>query len=187
MTYTLVNLVFLAVAAGMLVAAIRVSRGSSGVSRAVSNRDTSHLSALALLVTAVLLVVLTLVFNNLMIAAGFVDYGHAQTSGIRIGVMPVEDLAYTVFAVLALPALWTILSRTGRAGETGRASGQKRVSKPGRVRAPEAGGSARSRSGTRVPDLGTGAAPRPLTEPRGTHRARGAQCVLRASHLRRRP
>ncbi|GAA2011806.1 lycopene cyclase domain-containing protein [Brevibacterium samyangense] len=111
MTYTLVNLVFLAVAVGLLVAAIRVSRTSFRA----DTSGTAGVSGVALLVTAVLLVVLTLVFNNLMIAAGFVDYGHAQTSGIRIGVMPVEDLAYTVFAVLALPALWTVLGNRSAA------------------------------------------------------------------------
>ena len=44
-----------------------------------------------------------------MIGVGLVDYGDAQISGIRLRIMPIEDFSYTVFAVLALPALWTLL------------------------------------------------------------------------------
>ncbi|WP_349826967.1 lycopene cyclase domain-containing protein [Brevibacterium litoralis] len=112
MTYTLVNLVFLALAVAVAVPALRGPRASARPSR---SRGALHraprLSVTALLATGALLVALTIVFDNLMILAGFVEYGEAQTSGIRIGVMPIEDLAYTVFAVLWLPALWTLLGR----------------------------------------------------------------------------
>jgi hypothetical protein len=43
-----------------------------------------------------------------------VDYGDAQISGVRLGIMPIEDFSYTVFAVLALPALWTLLPQRSR-------------------------------------------------------------------------
>lgn len=79
----------------------------------------TRLHRAALLLTAIVLLTLTAVFDNIMIGVGLVDYGDAQISGIRLGIMPIEDFAYTVFAVLALPALWTLLgarrgSRTAR-------------------------------------------------------------------------
>lgn len=102
MTYTVLNAVFLAVALVVLVVALR------------SHRPRLHRTAL--IVTAGVLLTLTAVFDNIMIGVGLVDYGEAQTSGVRLGIMPVEDFSYTVFAVLALPALWTLLGRRGADG-----------------------------------------------------------------------
>ncbi len=44
-----------------------------------------------------------------------------QMVGLRLGLMPVEDFAYPLFAVLLLPALWALASPTGsaRAGNSG--------------------------------------------------------------------
>lgn len=95
MTYTLINLVFLVPALVLAVVGWRSGR----VSR----------SALAL--TAIAMIALTIVFDNLMISVGLFTYAEDLISGIMIGAMPVEDLAYTVFAVLALPALWELLGR----------------------------------------------------------------------------
>mgnify|MGYP000921830549 CR=1 FL=1 len=101
MTYWLLNAVFLAAAVVVLVLALRSRR--------------TRLHRAALLTTAIVLLALTAVFDNIMIGVGLVDYGDAQISGIRLGLMPIEDFAYTVFAVLALPALWTLLG--ARVGE----------------------------------------------------------------------
>lgn len=101
MTYWLLNAVFLAGAIVVLVLALRSRR--------------ARLHRAALLVTAIVLLTLTAIFDNIMIGVGLVDYGDAQISGIRLGAMPIEDFAYTVFAVLGLPALWTLLG--ARRGE----------------------------------------------------------------------
>lgn len=101
MTYWLLNTVFLAGAVAVLVFALR-SRGAQRSPR-------SRLHRSALVVTASVLLVLTAVFDNIMIGVGLVDYDDARISGIKLGIMPVEDFAYTIFAVLALPALWTLL------------------------------------------------------------------------------
>lgn len=110
MTYTLINLVFLVPAVVLALVAWR----ARGVSRP------------ALLVTAVVMIALTIVFDNLMIQVGLFTYAEAQISGIMLGAMPVEDLSYTVFAVLALPALWELLDRRGASGTEG--SGAEGVS-----------------------------------------------------------
>lgn len=97
MTYTLINLVFLLPATGFF--AWVLARG--------------RLSWLGCALCLVGLVVLTVVFDNLMIAAGLFYYDTEHTSGITLGRMPVEDLAYVVFTALALPALWSVLRSRG--------------------------------------------------------------------------
>lgn len=58
------------------------------------------------LVMAVLLV-LTAIFDNVMIWAELVGYGEEQRLGLQLGLVPVEDFFYPVFAALVIPALWT--------------------------------------------------------------------------------
>ena len=55
------------------------------------------------------LLVLTAVFDNVIVGTGIVGYDPARILGLRIGVAPVEDFAYPVAAALALPALWALL------------------------------------------------------------------------------
>ncbi|TFD60238.1 lycopene cyclase domain-containing protein [Cryobacterium suzukii] len=104
MTYLLLNAVFLVVAA--LVAVVAVKR------RLISAR---FVSAVADALTLTLL--LTAVFDNLMIAAGLFSYDPKHISGLLIGLAPIEDFAYPVAAALLLPALW-VLSGGTRLGRT---------------------------------------------------------------------
>lgn len=62
-------------------------------------------------ITAAVLVVLTAVFDNLMIAAGLFTYPDELISGLRIGLAPLEDFAYPVCAAFLAPAIHTLLSR----------------------------------------------------------------------------
>jgi lycopene cyclase domain-containing protein len=55
------------------------------------------------------LLVLTAVFDNVIVGTGIVGYDPARILGLRIGVAPIEDFAYPVAAALGLPALWTVL------------------------------------------------------------------------------
>jgi lycopene cyclase domain-containing protein len=52
------------------------------------------------------MLILTAVFDNLIILAGIVDYDAIKLMGIYVGVVPIEDFAYTVVAVLLVPAIW---------------------------------------------------------------------------------
>jgi len=63
------------------------------------------------IVSAIVLVVLTVVFDNAMIAAGLMTYAPHAVSGARIGLVPVEDLAYPVGGLLILTGLWVLLRR----------------------------------------------------------------------------
>ncbi len=62
----------------------------------------------------VVLLLLTAVFDNVIVGTGIVAYRADRILGVRIGFAPVEDLAYTVVAALALPALWTLLAARRR-------------------------------------------------------------------------
>jgi len=59
---------------------------------------------------AVPLVLLTAVFDNVIVVSGIVAYAPQRISGIRIGVAPLEDFAYAVAAVVLLPCLWSLLT-----------------------------------------------------------------------------
>lgn len=96
MTYLLLDLIFLGAAAIVAVAA------------ALRNPPSRlQVGARALALLAVL--VLTAIFDNVMIGVGLVAYNPAHTSGLRLGLAPVEDFAYPIAAALLLPALWTLL------------------------------------------------------------------------------
>lgn len=64
--------------------------------------------------TAAVVLVLTAVFDNLMIAAGLFTYAPDMISGALLGLAPLEDFAYPVAAVLLLPALWILLERNSK-------------------------------------------------------------------------
>ena len=57
------------------------------------------------------MLILTAVFDNLIILAGIVDYDTTKLLGIYVGVVPIEDFAYTVVAVLLVPAIWKAMSK----------------------------------------------------------------------------
>ena len=60
---------------------------------------------------ALVLVVLTVVFDSLMISADLFRYDSSSLTGLRILRAPVEDLAWPLVAVLVLRALWELLGR----------------------------------------------------------------------------
>ncbi|MDF2991753.1 MAG: lycopene cyclase [Microbacterium sp.] len=96
MTYPLIVLPFVFATALVTVATIRRPR--------FRQRMTS--SSL----TALVLVGLTLVFDNLMIAVDLFSYPQQHLSGLRLGLAPLEDFAYPVCAGFLVPAVFTLLS-----------------------------------------------------------------------------
>lgn len=65
-------------------------------------------------VAAVALLLLTAVFDNVMIAAGLFTYPEEHLSGIRIGLAPLEDFAYPLCAAFLVPAVATLLEKPKR-------------------------------------------------------------------------
>lgn len=97
MTYTLLNVVFLLVVAIVAIAAIVVRRAPRWRAAGLA---------------AVLLLALTAIFDNVIIGTGLVAYDDSLIIGVRIGLAPIEDFAYTVAALVLLPAVWELLRRT---------------------------------------------------------------------------
>jgi lycopene cyclase domain-containing protein len=62
----------------------------------------------ALWLAMVVLLLATLLFDNLIIAAGIVGYDAAKISGIRLWLAPLEDFAYSIAAVLLAALLWKV-------------------------------------------------------------------------------
>jgi lycopene cyclase domain-containing protein len=93
MTYWLLNLLFLTVVAVVALAAMLSKREPRW--RAVA-------------ITLVGVLIMTAIFDNIMISAGLVGYSESKITGVFVGVAPIEDFAYAVAAVVLLPAIWTL-------------------------------------------------------------------------------
>jgi lycopene cyclase domain-containing protein len=63
----------------------------------------------AYLVGMLPMIVITAIFDNLIVAAGIVAYDPSKISGIMIGIVPIEDFAYTIAAVLIVPSVWSAM------------------------------------------------------------------------------
>lgn len=59
-------------------------------------------------IIALHMIPLTIIFDSLCIALGIFLYNPATISGIKLGPMPVEDLFYTVVAMIIAPAIWKL-------------------------------------------------------------------------------
>ncbi|WP_207455165.1 lycopene cyclase domain-containing protein [Desertivibrio insolitus] len=94
MTYWLLNAVFLGIVA--VVVAVAVFRRLPVRWAAVAG-------------AMVVVLAMTAVFDNVMIAVGLVGYDPTRISNVFVGIAPVEDFAYAIAAVLLLPALWSLL------------------------------------------------------------------------------
>lgn len=60
----------------------------------------------ALLPTALVMLALTLIFDNLIIGSGIVAYDFEKTAGVRLFLAPIEDFAYTLVALILVPSLF---------------------------------------------------------------------------------
>ena len=58
--------------------------------------------------TLAILLVLTAVFDSLIIWAGIVGYDTQKILGLYVGKAPIEDFFYAVLAVIIVPALWNL-------------------------------------------------------------------------------
>ncbi len=93
MTYWALNAVFLAAVAVLAIVA--------GVRRGIRWR--------AVGIALVVLLLMTAVFDNVMIGVGLVGYDESKISGAFIGIAPLEDFAYALAAAVLLPSLWALL------------------------------------------------------------------------------
>ena len=64
---------------------------------------------LAMVGTLGILLLVTAVFDNVMIGIGLVGYDSSKISGAFIGIAPLEDFGYAVAAAVLLPSVWLLL------------------------------------------------------------------------------
>jgi lycopene cyclase domain-containing protein len=70
-----------------------------------------HLNQRALGLAAALTLLMTLVFDNLIILFGIVGYDESLISGVKLGVAPIEDFSYTLVGLVLIPITWEQLGR----------------------------------------------------------------------------
>jgi lycopene cyclase domain-containing protein len=111
-TYALLALPFFAA-----VAVVAVAAGTVAARRARARGERRSLgrrtAVLTTVVAGIALLVMTIVFDNVIVTLRVVAYDPALISGLKIGAIPVEDLAYSIAAVVLLPSLWVLFDRTG--------------------------------------------------------------------------
>ncbi|HYI33609.1 MAG TPA: lycopene cyclase domain-containing protein [Glaciibacter sp.] len=103
MTYLALDVIFLALAGAAGLVAVFVHRGRRGAGGA------RLLPAIGITMAVTLL--LTAVFDNLMIAAGLFWYEEDRLLRAYVGLVPVEDFAYPIAAAILLPSLWILIGR----------------------------------------------------------------------------
>lgn len=101
-------MIFLAVSGVVFVAGLWRSRSSKTAGR-------RRAAWAPLVASVVVLIILTAVFDNIMIGSGLFDYGGETLNGLHLGLAPIEDFAYPIAAALLLPGLWLLF--TGKADE----------------------------------------------------------------------
>jgi lycopene cyclase domain-containing protein len=109
MTYLLLDAVFLAATALVGVAALLAHRR-----RRPARRTRGSRLAPAIGITVAVTVLLTAVFDNVMIAAGLFSYNPDALVGVMIGRVPIEDFAYPLAAAILLPSLWILTGERRR-------------------------------------------------------------------------
>ena len=99
MSYLELSVWFLAAAVlvGLILGQLTRGRGASP----------AHLGAIGM--TIVVLVVLSAVFDSLMIAADLFYYAPEMLVGLHIGLAPLEDFSYPLAGAILLPSLWALL------------------------------------------------------------------------------
>lgn len=110
MTYLWLALAFIAAAviAGVIFARHGAEPGETG----------KHWKAVGLAFAA--LAVLTAVFDSVMIGMELFHYDASHILGVKLGLAPIEDFAYPLAGVVALPGLWMWLTRNRKQSSEGR-------------------------------------------------------------------
>jgi lycopene cyclase domain-containing protein len=85
--------------------------GVLGALFAVSVPVLRRVRAWPVVCTVVHLVLLTAVFDTIMIDVGLYEYATDKILGIYVWRAPLEDFAYPVAAAVGMPVLWTVLER----------------------------------------------------------------------------
>ncbi|WP_181421019.1 lycopene cyclase domain-containing protein [Curtobacterium sp. MCSS17_011] len=116
--YALLALPFFGVTAvvGIIAGVVAARRARAAGRRPAVGRRVAVLTSV---IAGVALLVMTMVFDNVIVTLRIVAYDPSLISGAKIGAIPVEDLAYAMSAIVLLPSLWVLFDRTGARDRTG--------------------------------------------------------------------
>lgn len=62
-------------------------------------------------ITLIHLLVMTAVFDSIIVGLGIVAYDPTKLTGIRIGLAPIEDFSYSILAACTLPTIWQLAGK----------------------------------------------------------------------------
>ena len=62
-------------------------------------------------ISLVALIVLTAIFDSLIVWASIVGYDPTKILGLYIGFAPIEDFFYAILAIVIVPALWNLFGK----------------------------------------------------------------------------
>jgi lycopene cyclase domain-containing protein len=60
----------------------------------------------AWMTTVIIIVILTAIFDSMIVGLSIVSYNHDKIMGIFVGLAPIEDFFYALFACIIVPFLW---------------------------------------------------------------------------------
>lgn len=103
MTYLWLNAGFLLIAGAFLAGALLIRREATVTRR----------WWLPVCLAGLVVMILTAVFDTLMISVGLMTYAPEQICGLRVGLAPIEDFAYPVAGLIILPSLWLLYRKRG--------------------------------------------------------------------------
>ncbi len=63
------------------------------------------------LITLGILLLLTAVFDSIIIWAGIVGYDPHKILGLYVGLAPIEDFFYAILAAVIVPAFWNLFDK----------------------------------------------------------------------------
>lgn len=65
----------------------------------------------AWLISLAILMVMTVIFDSLIIAVGIVGYDTSKLLGVYLAKAPIEDLFYSLLAIIIIPRLWRLFNK----------------------------------------------------------------------------
>jgi small toxic polypeptide LdrA/B/C/D len=74
-------------------------------------RASRKLSKLTISLLALGTLLVSLVFDNLIVGLKIVAYDPGKILGIRVPIAPIEDFGYTIVGVILVPVLWNFFGR----------------------------------------------------------------------------
>ena len=74
-------------------------------------RNMRALNLKPVLLSLAVMLVVSVIFDNVIVGLGIVEYDPVRILGWRLGVAPIEDFGYAIVGAFAIPALWERLGK----------------------------------------------------------------------------